>query len=342
MPPKIYFVVPEISDEVVRLLQSADPSPEAMNPDCGPLCNVQWAWIIQTFLYMKQAGLDVDLVDHLVDDAICVLHYETFRSVSWGANSFIVGVRADNPPIHMREIEIVQSPVNMSAPNTFLMDHWPQSRIIPRAASRENRIERISYFGGPGGLSPQYTRPNIQSALETMGVTLNLCVETTKWSNYEDTDLVLAVRDHHHPFLINTKPASKLVNTWIAGCVALLGNEPTYRAVGQPGENYFEIDSPEEMLQVVRRLKESPDLYQRIRAAGVSKAPEYGFKAVQKKWVELLSGPVIEAYTDWKAERIMLSRRTKRYFQFVHQWTDHKLFKIPVRSQEFVKRLKAQ
>ncbi|MGC1306810.1 MAG: hypothetical protein WA885_06245 [Phormidesmis sp.] len=318
------------------------PAPETLAPDRPPWRGAQWSWIIQTFLYMKQAGLNVELVEKLVDGAICVVHYSTFSSKVWGINAFIVGVRADNPPIRMREIEIVQSPANLGDSGTFLVHHWPQPKLIPRDANRRNKIEKISYFGGEGGMSPKYFSPEIRSVLKELGVTINLCFDTTQWGNYKDTDLVLAVRNHHHSSLIDTKPASKLVNTWHAGCVALLGNEPAYRAAGQSEKDYFEVDSPEDMVKTVTRLKKSPEIYQRVREAGMAKSPEFSFEAVQSSWIALFEGPVTQAYEAWQKNQGGALRSTRRYFQSAHQWVDHKLFKIPVRSQQLMERWKTK
>lgn len=342
MQNKIYFVVPKIPERIDRLLKSGQPfpSPESLAPSRPPWRGAQWSWIIQTFLYMRQAGLNVELVDVLVENEICVVHYDTFGDRVWGANSFIVGIRADNPPFHRREIEIVQSPANLGSNSTFLVNHWPQPNLIPRDPARKNHVSKISYFGGEGGMSSKYFQPVVVSALDKLEIILDPCFDTTRWNNYEDTDLVIAVRNHHHPLLINTKPASKLVNTWRAGCVALLGNEPAYRAAGSPGQDYFEINSPADMLRVVTCLKQSPEIYQKVREAGISKSKEFDFEAIQQRWIELFLGPIAETYIEWQANKNDTSRFIRRYGQSIRQWTDDKLFKIPVRSKTLIENWK--
>jgi hypothetical protein len=47
------------------------------------------------------------------------------------------------------------------------------------------------------------------------------------WHDYSTDDLVLAVRDLTEKDAL-VKPASKLVNAWIAGVPALLGPEPAF------------------------------------------------------------------------------------------------------------------
>jgi hypothetical protein len=336
----IYFVVPAIPETLRRFLKSDQslPSPEALAPDAPPWRGAQWSWIIQTFLYMKQAGLAVELVDKPVANAICVVHFATTKNKVWAPNSFVVGVRADNAPMRMREIEIVQSPANLGKPDVYLMHHWPQPRLIPRDASRGNRIERISYFGGAGGISPKFSDSSFKASLDAMHISLNLCFDTTQWHNYCDTDLVLAVRNHHHPLLINTKPASKLVNTWKAGCVGLLGKEPAFRAIGRVNEDYFEVNTPEDVLEVMRLLKQNPHHYEHVRQAGMQRYLEFSFEAIQKHWIDLFNGPITAAFTQWQKEKEIhkLLRYPRRYWQAIRQWSDHRLFNIPVRSREMI------
>jgi hypothetical protein len=256
MKNPIYFVVPAIPESLQELLNNdqALSDPEALAPDKPPLRGAQWSWIFQTFLYMKQAGLPVELVDRPVPGEICVVHFATTKNTIWAPTSFVVGIRADNSPLRMREIEIVQSPANLGGQNVFLIPHWPQPKLIPRDSARGDRIERISYFGGEGGLSPKFRSAEFVNALSDLGVELNLCFDTTRWHDYRETDLVLAVRNDLHPLLVNTKPVSKLVNAWKSGAVALLGNEPAFRAAGQAGKDYFEVNHPQEVLDKFVRL----------------------------------------------------------------------------------------
>jgi hypothetical protein len=342
MTNTIYFVVPVIPEQLRMLLAENKPlpSPEILAPDKPPLRGSQWSWIFQTFLYMKEVGLDVALVEQPVEGAICVAHFDTTKNKIWAPDSFVVAVRGDQSPLHVREIEIVQSPANLGSKDAFLIQHWPQPRIIPRDAARGDRVERISYFGGNGGFSPEFRTPSFVNALKDMGVELNICCDTTKWNDYSETDLVLAVRNDLHPLLLETKPASKLVNAWKAECVALLGNEPAFRAIARSGEDYFEVNYPQDVLNVVALLKENPQLYQCVRQAGIERYPEFSFSAVQQQWIDLLTGPVAEAYARWQKSigKNKSTRRIRRCWQASHQWLDHKLFWSQVRSQQIIRR----
>ncbi|MEL6454975.1 MAG: hypothetical protein AAFQ40_09690 [Cyanobacteria bacterium J06623_5] len=344
MKQKFYFVVSKIPPEGLENSNPDFPSKVdgAVGSENAHLWGThEWNWLIQTFLQTKAAGLDVALVDKPVANAICITHFVTTKDKVWGKDSFIVGIRSDTPPIRMKEFEIVQSPAVLSGKNAAFINHWPQSKLFPRNTARRNRVETISYFGGQGGLSPDFYSEHFQTSLRQLGVSLNLNFQPSSWGNYDSTDLVLAVRHHHHPTLIKTKPASKLINSWQAGCVALLGREPAYRAVGTPGQNYFEIETPQDALETIAKLREHSGLYESVRKAGIDKYREYSFQALQQQWVELLTGPITEAFIQWQNKNEpKLKKYAIRYCQAAQQWIDHKLFSLPIRATEFLEHMK--
>lgn len=88
--------------------------------------------------------------------------------------------------------------------------------------------ERVGYMGNLHQLSPAYRQDAFRRALEELGVDLLLGGNRDDWRDYSSVDVVLAARDAH-PDLLLTKPASKLVNAWLAGCPALLGPEPAFQ-----------------------------------------------------------------------------------------------------------------
>ncbi len=347
MDNKFYFVVSKLPPKVEDIIFSDEfYNPNKILNQLGTKewSRQEWGWTVQTFYHLSQKGFDVELVTRPVSGAICITHYETTKNLTknnttWGADSFIVGIRSDTPPMRVREIQVSQSPALVNDKNSFFICYWPQAELIPRNLQRENKIETLSYFGGPGGLSPVFKDELFKKKLSVLGVALNICYEPKGWNDYSQTDLVIGVRNHHHPLLIKTKPSSKLVNTWQAGCVALLGKEPAFQAVGKVGEDYFEVDTPEDVLRIVQYLKNNPEIYQNMRDLGREKYKEYSFEAIQEQWIKLLTGPVSEAFDLWKTRRDGYHRflhRSRRYVQSAHQWVDHKLFYIPVRAKSFI------
>ena len=346
MTGTIFFVFPDIPEPIRALLETDQPLPAPeilatqVKSDYTTAKAGQWCWIIQTFLYMKRSGLDVALVEKPVAGAICIAHFDTTKNQIWAPDSFVVGIRADRPPLQMCEVEIVQNPENLGGKKRFLIKHWPQPGLMPRDASRGDRIERISFFGNSVNFSPKFRDPDFLNALKDMGVELNICCDPAKWIDFRETDLVLAMRNNIHALVRKTKPPIKLINAWQGQCVALLGNEPAYRAIGQPGEHYFEISQPQDVLDLVTQLKQDPVLYQRVRQAGIERYQEFSIAAVQQQWIDLLKGPIHEAFEDWQ-QGLSGNRSAcyaRRSWQATHQWLGQKWFWSQVRSGEFLQR----
>ncbi|MEO0685554.1 MAG: hypothetical protein AAFY76_11065, partial [Cyanobacteria bacterium J06649_11] len=185
MSYKFYFVVKGISETLRNTLSNQHLSSLPEVSECFSFHKSQnkslsrgidWDWMIQSFLYMKQAGLDVELVDKPVTDSICIVHYDTTKNRGcWAPDSFLIGIRSDHPPMRLCDMLIVQNPTNLETDKTFLINFWPQAHIIPRSPDRGNCIEKVSYFGGEGNLSPDFHSAEFQSGLNALGVSLNLC-----------------------------------------------------------------------------------------------------------------------------------------------------------------------
>jgi hypothetical protein len=133
-------------------------------------------------------------------------------------------------------------------------------------------------------------------------------VETTPlaWNDYRNCDLVLAVRDATEEDL-KIKPASKLVNAWLAGVPALLGPEPAFAALRRSPLDYFEVRTPQDVLQAVRRLLDEPGLYEAMALQGRRRGEEFTHPRIAAEWHDLLGGPVAEDFLQWQT-RSALSR----------------------------------
>src|SRR5436309_1927650 len=84
-----------------------------------------------------------------------------------------------------------------------------------------------------------------------------------------DAVLVLAVRPEGRS---TNKPASKLVNAWLAGVPALLGPEIAYRELRRSELDYCEVSSLAEAQAAVDRLLGDPGLYNAMVENGRARA----------------------------------------------------------------------
>lgn len=264
-------------------------------------------WIRQTYECLHARGALVQLAGRPRPERINVLHADDFLRLAPGPDCFTVVVRPDRPPVLGADHRIVQSPAAVRGPRDHFVPHWPQPGLRPRDPARGDRPRRVAYFGRRDWLAPEFRSGEFRRALADLG--LELVLREREWWNYEDVDVVLAVR-RCHPVLLARKPAVKLTNAWAAGCPALLGREPAYRALRCSGLDYEEVETPEDAVAALRRLVHEPERFRGMVENGRVRAPAHGAEAVARRWLEVLDGPVRADFQRWR--RAPAPRRAAR------------------------------
>lgn len=261
-------------------------------------------WILQTYLRLKQAGCDVRLSAELPQSGVVVFHInppaldllEAARA--WERQDLILVVAcADRIRFPAADLYILENQRYLDRPNTVFVPHWPQPGLRPRRPEREERLEQISYKGFAIQLHEMFQSEGWRSGLAALGVrwvpdaadldAWDSPDMSRRWSDYADVDAVLAVRVDLTNAWTN-KPASKLVNAWMAGVPALLGPEYPYQELRRSPLDYFEVCSVEEALSAVARLKSQPGLYAAMVENGRRRAEEFRAERVTRIWQELL------------------------------------------------------
>ena len=102
-----------------------------------------------------------------------------------------------------------------------------------------------------------------------------------------DVDAVVAVRGFgksNQPH----KPATKLYNAWLAGVPFIGGNDSAYRAEATPGTDYLVAGSPDEVIDLVLKMRNSPEWRAKIVANGRTRSEEVGSHKLARSWGTLL------------------------------------------------------
>ena len=261
------------------------------------------AWILQTYLWLRESGYEVDISATLPEDGLVVLLPErpildSFMG-QYGPQHrslLIVTVRADIMGFRspLGDADIVQNGRFADGERTFFVPHWPQPGLIPRDAARGDAIKHIVFKGGFGSLREDFRPSNWKAYLEQRGLTFEVASahtqdEIPRWHDYSSADLTLAVRPSFNDGgLRYEKPASKLVNAWHAGVPALLGPEYAYRELRESPLDYIEIDSVPEAKEQIDRLRENPALYRRMIEHGRGRAQSFTPERVAERWAEVL------------------------------------------------------
>lgn len=292
--PRIVFVhsLPRFWRDLAELAQPPAPGeiPDRMRGGRN-------AWVLQTYLWLRRRGLAAELSTRPLPGALCVVHYDDLRARDLAADSYVLGARGDRPPMLLADQQVVQTPLLANGVSSHFVPNWPQPGLLARDPARGLRVERVGFVGRERNLSPEFRSPEFRRALALRGFAL--VVREDRWWDHRDLDAILAVRTAS-PAKLRTKPASKLVNAWHAGCPALLGPEPAFEARRLSSLDYLPVATPEEALAALRRLREETGLYSAMVENGRRRAREFSAPAIAARWEELLAGPVAEDFERWR------------------------------------------
>lgn len=263
------------------------------------------AWVLQTFLRLRAAGLDASLCDRLPRAGIAVFSASHRAQLARGpvqrTDAFLLATRQDRRETLFADAEVVQNPAQASDATRMHVPHWPQPGLVPRDAARGDRLRRLEYKGFVGNLHPDFRDPAWPRFLSRHGIEW-VCdgkvyrQDSTdglqlQWNDYRDTDLVLAVRPSSADLHLR-KPATKLCNAWLAGVPAMVGPESACRALRRDESDFIEVSTRAEAEAAVLRLLEEPGLYARMRQRAAERAVDCSVARVTQRWMEVLGREV--------------------------------------------------
>lgn len=260
------------------------------------------AWVLQTFLRLRAAGFACALGDRIPSDGLVLFHNKhegvVRRALPRGGAPVLVGIRADNREALAAEFELVQNGKYARPERRLVMPLWPQPGLVARDASRGAAIRRVAYKGFLANLHPDFHGDRWRRFLGQRGIEWvvdarayegNEATERARldWSDFSAVDLIVAVRRPERKTDFS-KPATKLVNAWLAGTPALLGPEYAYRELRRSELDYLEVDSVDSAERAVERLLADPALYAAMVDHGRARAGEFDVPALTRRWIELL------------------------------------------------------
>ncbi len=263
--------------------------------------------LVITYLVLKHRGHDVRLSKSFVPGQICIAHYNHIRWRSFAYDSFVVAIRADRGPVYISEHAIVQSPALSDGRRNHFVPYWPQPGLLQRDPTRAERVERVGFMGQERNLAEAFRGVEFRRRLAELGMELVVRTQRKDWNDYREIDVVLAVRGGRLRWL-STKPPSKLINAWLAGCPAVLGSEPAFQSLRRGELDYCQADDPDSVIACLQRLKHDSGLYRRMVANGALRGREYELPRVAQAWESMLGGPVASHYERWLSHPKRLRR----------------------------------
>lgn len=265
------------------------------------------AWINQTYVRLRLAGVEVMRSPQILPDVVNVTILDYSRFPYWSPDRFVVVVRPDRSLPVLGQFRIEQVGLSEVTRRRAAVPHWPQSGIIPRRPERGARIETLCYRGEIFNLDERFRSQTFIDDLSAVGVKLDLPPDKLgwtgssdmNWEDYRDADLVVAARNLPSYFA-SLKPASKLVNAWIAEVPALLGPERPFLELRQSALDFIEVTQPEHVLAAITDLRANPQKYLGMVENGRRRRERFTFQRVTEDWVRTLNGPVKDAFLRWQ------------------------------------------
>jgi hypothetical protein len=268
------------------------------------------AWLLRTFIELRRCGELPTLSTTLRADAMNFMDSFTLGRRHRINDRFIVAARSDGPMPGLANFIVHQNGMVAPDASNANIPHWPQPGLIPRDPSRGHRMEHIAFKGEPTSLDDRFKTPEFLAALARMGMRLDIpqkdrTVNASTWYDYETSDAVIAIRNLTLRDS-KIKPASKLINAWIAGIPALLGPEPAYREMRQNDLDYFEIKDVAGALATLQRLRDDPALYAAVVENGRRRAADFVPDRMVRRWQDLINGPILRAWRGWQSTPLPL------------------------------------
>ncbi|NET27753.1 MAG: glycosyltransferase family 1 protein [Okeania sp. SIO1I7] len=257
-----------------------------------------FSWTVQTYLYLKADGFPCELVKNIPNEGIVIAHRDSFPyKLRPTEKVLMICIKPDRNPHPYAQLQIVQNRKDSNSKNSYYMPHWIQPGLIPRNPERGDRFENIGYFGISYNLAPELKAASWSKQLEELGLNWEI-IPKNRWHDYSNIDAIVAVRNFQQQDYTD-KPATKLYNAWHAGVPAILAKESAFQAERKNELDYFEVSSIEDTISVLKRLKDDPQLCQKIRENGKCRSQETAPHNTVKQWHDFLKEVAIPEYKRW-------------------------------------------
>lgn len=282
-------------------------------------------WIFQTWVALERSGFPARLTHSIPSEGVLVTLTNCVPSDFRPPPGILfVGIVADFTAHPRAHLHVVQNAAHgKRLRNAAFIPLWPQPNLIPRDPARSDRFENVCFFGDPLNLARELADRHWQRKLkDELDIDFSVC-GADRWHDYSDVDCVAAVRGFGRSKYFH-KPATKLYNAWLAGVPFIGGMDSSYAADGEPGRNFLQASTPDELFSHIRRLKEEPALRTRLVMEGKIAGRNFTPEAILGRWKKFLSDAVPRFEERWRNKGAS-ARRAFFAFQSFSVWLDTRL-----------------
>lgn len=305
--PPIYFYLSES-----ELPETLPEKAQQFRPKNG----IQ-SWTVQTYLRLKEDGFPCELTTKMPESGIVLAHRVSLKyNLKPGPRLMFVCFKGDRDFHPYAQLHIVQNVAEMqvesmvrrspgqdrhgvSAQKNYYMPHWPQPGLIPRDPSRGEQFENVVYFGILHNLAPELKESSWRDRLSALDLHWMMERRWECWHDYSNVDAIVAVRSFNNLNNYSWKPATKLYNGWHAGVPVILGCDSAFRSERLSELDYLEVNSLEELISALTRLRDDVGLRQGMIENGRVRALETEPAMLVKGWRDFLYNVAVPEYDRW-------------------------------------------
>lgn len=310
----------------------------------------KYAWTLQTYLRLRESGLPCVVTDRFPSSGIVISHRD-FLPVFLRPRSgvFLICIKPDRKEHTWAHYYIVQNGRDFIlrsqkwSSRATVLPVWPQPSLIPRRADRGDLCQNVAYVGRRLNLAQELKSAQWKEQLAAHDFSWSI-PGVEAWHDYSHIDVTVSVRSFSpaadaSPFVsADSKPASKLVNSWLAGVPAIVGRESAYESARESDLDYIEVGSSKEITNALLELRRDPRLYRRMVDHGRLRARDFSTDALCRRWHAALSHEISPAYEEWRRRGRMKRayanvRGMVEYFANLEHWRD---FRTLARAQDRV------
>jgi len=187
-------------------------------------------------------------------------------------------------------IPTTQSPARWPA---IWLPLLPQRGLIQRSLQRRGTLSSVGTMANRRNVPPQFLEKHFEIRLGELGLKWIPRIQDSvtpdaRWHDFSDLDVCLCVRNTQFVHRDVHKPATKLINAWVAGCIPLIDKEAGYLELATPGHDCLVVDSPEAVIDTLASLVASPEMIAALERGVAEAARRYAPQTVLDQWQQLL------------------------------------------------------
>lgn len=276
--------------------------------------------IATSYIYLKKAGLDCEVINTIPEEGIVFADKKSFDKTLLeikkylgrptrfykypGGNAMLIAMKSDfqfYPPAH---INIVHNAVDFQKNRNsiwnpyYIISPWPQPGLIPRLKERGCLVENVAYLGDQSQLAEELKSDKWRDALSSLGCKWWPILEPKKWNDYSNIDVVIAARSFDGNPYIN-KPANKLINCWRTGVPAIMTPESSILAEKKSDLDFLLVNSLDEAISAVSKLKSSPNLYANMVSNAQERAKDFTVEKGCERFMKFFEEFAFPTYNEW-------------------------------------------